>query len=114
MNKPTKDEILKKKPSAYRSMLLSKYGYSKKTNNNKLKNWRDEKWINMNAYIKKGIIIPCGQKYKNQPKEEPSLCRPFKKVNKDTPTTADNYNKKQFERALRIKKKGEYIQWDKL
>jgi hypothetical protein len=104
------------KPSAYRSMQLAKLGLSKPTNkDNKgaLIRWTKENWVNLNALKDMGIYIPCGKKYKGQ--TEPTVCRPKKKVNNKTPSPlADDLTKRQIEKAIEIKKKGQRINWQQL
>jgi len=111
-----KEDIMKYKPSAYRSMLLSKYGYSKPTtkkNKNDLQRWTDEKWVNLNALLYNNQILPCGQKYKGQ--TTPTVCRPRKKINNKTPKPlAEELTKQQIRKAINKKKKGERIIWSQL
>lgn len=110
-----KSDVLKMKPSAYKSMMLSRMGLTKtKINNDDLKRWRLEEWINLTAQLD-GERLPCGKKgVKQQEKNLPSVCRPSKKVNKDTPKLAQEFTKKQIEKAIEIKKKGMRINWNDL
>lgn len=114
--KLTKNDIMKYKNSAYRSMLLSKYGFSKPTtdkNKNDLKRWTNEKWINLTGLIDKGILLPCGKKYKGQ--ISPSVCRPSIYINKNTPLPlVKDLTKKQIRKAIKIKEKGNRINWKNL
>lgn len=113
---PTKQQVKAQKPSAYKSMQLSRLGLSKPTtkeNKGALMRWSGEKWLNLNALKDKGIEIPCGQKYMGQ--TEPTVCRPSKKVSKKTPKPlAKDLTKAQIEAAIKIKKKGKTIQWIKI
>jgi hypothetical protein len=113
---PTKQQVKAQKPSAYKSMQLSRLGLSKPTtkeNKGALMRWSGEKWLNLNALKDKGIEIPCGQKYKGQ--KEPTVCRPKKRVNEKTPKPlAKDLTKAQIEAAIKIKKKGKTIQWSKI
>ena len=107
----------KMKPSAYKSMWIAKEGKTKERNN-QLKRWIDEDWRNLTpmamGLVKNIKDLPkCGNKHKLQ-KDNPSICRPLKRVNKDTPKTIKNYTKKQLQKALEIKKKGQRIMWNNL
>ena len=109
----SEEEIRKQKPSAYRSMQLSKYGYSKNNNKGNLKKWVDEKWLNLNALKDLKIELPCGKKYKGQ--QEPTVCRPKYKIDNKTPTPlAYNLTDKQIEKAVEIKKQNKRINWKTL
>jgi len=95
--------------SAYRSMMIAKKGKTK-NKDGKLKQWIDEKWLNLNALYLKNEEIPCGQKYKGQ--KDPTVCRPKKKVNNTTPKPlAYDLTKKQVEKAIKQKKQGKRIKW---
>ena len=80
------------KHSAYRSMKLAKEGKTEKRDGN-LRRWIDEDWRNLTPYAE-GLVNSindteeCGKRHKEQ--KGKSVCRPMKKVNKDTPKTADN------------------------
>lgn len=104
------------KPSAYRSMQLSKLGLSKpttKSNKGALLRWSKETWLNLNALKDKQIEIPCGKKYRGQ--TQPTVCRPKKKVSSKTPKPlAKDLTKKQIEKAIEIKITGKRINWSKL
>ena len=116
MSTKQKKEVKARKPSAYKSMALSKLGLSKPTtkeNKGALMRWSAEKWINLNALKDKDIEIPCGQKYNRQ--TEPTVCRPKKKVSEKTAKPlATDLTTKQIEKAIRIKKSGKRIDWSKL
>jgi len=111
------------KNSAYKSMYLVKtYGklggkINQKLKNGKLNIWNKEKWKNLTPYAlgltSNKFKYECGDAPIKQ-KKIPSICRPTKKINKDTTTLVQEYNKKQIIKALEIKKKGKRINWDKL
>lgn len=113
-----------KKHSAYKSMYMMEQ-YEKlggRINKNLKKSgtatWNKEKWVNLSA-IAMGIesniknLTACGQKHPKQ-KKNPTICRPTKKVNKDTPKLAQSFSKSQIKKALEIKKKGKRINWNEL
>ena len=88
-----------KKHSAYKSMFIQKTyqelggKYKKKTKG--LKNWRDEKWIQVKPYLENNKEFVCGgDNRKNK------VCRPLIRINKDTPITINellkDYTKKQL------------------
>ncbi len=111
------------KHSAYKSMYLVKeYERLGGKINPKLKRdglsiWNKEEWKNLTPYAlgltNDKFKFECGDAPKKQ-KKIPSICRPTKKINKDTTSLAQEYNKKQIIKALEIKKKGKRINWDKL
>ena len=111
------------KHSAYKSMYLVKeYERLGGKINQKLKRgglatWNKEKWKNLTPYAlgltNDKFKYECGNDPKIQ-KNNPSICRPTKKINKDTPSLAQEFTKKQIIKALEIKKKGKRINWDKL
>ncbi len=108
-------KVLKQKPSAYRSMQMSKLAITPKEKRNKkdLMNWTKEKWLNLNALIDKKIEIPCGQKYKGQ--KDKTVCRPKKKINNKTPSPlAYDLSEKQIKKAIKQKNEGKRINWKKL
>jgi hypothetical protein len=112
-----------KKHSAYKSMfIIDKYeelgGKLRGKRKNNLGNWREEKWLNLTPYamglVKNIKDSPlCGVKHPKQ--KNPSICRPSKKVDKDTPKKlASDFNKKQLMKAVNIKKNGNVIKWNDL
>jgi hypothetical protein len=111
--------ILKMKPSAYKSMLLGKYN---KTDTNpkkeaELLRWKTEKWQNLTPVaLGETKFYECGKKSRQQEEDAlPSVCRPSIKVNKKTPKPlAKELSKEQIKKAIKIKKKGGRIDWDKL
>lgn len=114
-----KQEVLKMKPSAYRSMMLGKLGLSKTTPEKKkdLLRWKNEKWENLTAKITDGDkFYACGLKGKKQIKLNlPSVCRPSVKINDKTPKTlSGNISKQKIKKAINIKKKGKMIKWNEL
>jgi len=80
------DKIYGKKTSAYKSMYIQKKyqqlggKYSKKGSN--LKNWRDEKWIQVLPFLTQGKRIECGDAGRGK-----KSCRPTKKIDDKTPIT---------------------------
>lgn len=77
------------KNSAYKSMFISKkykeLGGKYKTEKRKsgsTDNWTKEEWIQVIPYLKNGEKIACGKDNKKN-----KVCRPFKRINKDTPIT---------------------------
>lgn len=114
-----------KSNSAYKSMYMveqyEKLGgriNPKLKTKSKLDNWRQESWVNLTP-IAMGIetsikkLPKCGIKHPKQ-KKNPSICRPTKKVNKDTTSLAQSFSKTQIKKAFEIKKKGKRVDWSKL
>ena len=84
-----KADLVHKKHSAYKSMYIQseykKMGgkYSgKKTSSKGVKRWNDEQWIQVKEYLKTGKKVACGYDDRTN-----KVCRPFKRINKDTPIT---------------------------
>ena len=113
-----------KKHSAYKSMyLVEEYERLGGRINKNLKKsgtatWNKESWVNLSPIalgletdIKK--LPKCGIKHPKQ-KKNPTICRPTKKVNKNTTSLAQSFTKSQIKKALEIKKKGKRIEWGKL
>tara|TARA_Y100000401_G_scaffold80560_1_gene65965 strand:- start:524 stop:934 length:411 start_codon:yes stop_codon:yes gene_type:complete len=114
-----------KKHSAYKSMyMVEQYEKLGGRIDNKLKKnsgtatWNKEKWMNLTPIamgletdIKK--LTACGKKYPKQ-KDNPSICRPTKKINKNTPSLAQSFTKSQIKKALKLKKQNKRINWDEL
>ena len=107
-----------KSNSAYKSMYMveqyEKLGgriNPKLKTKSKLKTWLKESWVNLTP-IAMGIetsinkLPKCGIKHPEQ-KKNPSICRPTKKVNKDTTSLAQSFTKSQIKKAFQIKKKRE-------
>lgn len=110
------------KNSAYKSMyLVETYeklgGKIKSDRKSSLKNWRDEKWLNLTGVALGKTDLKnaptCGVRDKNQGKN-PTICRPSKRLNKQTVKLAQDYTNKQLKKALSIKKQGKRINWNKL
>jgi len=113
------------KHSAYKSMfLVNTYKKLGGKIDDSIKNksgtekWNNEKWKNLTPYalgnIKSIKKTPaCGYRGKNQ-KDNPSICRPTIKIDKTTPKLAQDYTKSQIKKALKIKKTGKNITWNKL
>ena len=112
-----KNEVLKMKPSAYRSMLMGKLGISKTTpqKEKELIRWKDEKWQNLTPKtMGDNAFYECGRKGKEQG-GLPSVCRPSIKINEKTSKPlAKELSKEQIKKAIEIKKKGGRINWQKL
>ena len=102
------------KHSAYRSM---KMGTGKpKKGNKSLLDWGKEKWVNLTPKtIGDSDYYECGTQSLEQKKLNlPSVCRPSKKINSNTPKLAQSYTMDQIKKAVLIKKKGGRIDWSKL
>ena len=104
-----------KKHSAYASMALAKQGKAK-THNSGLTRWINEEWQNLTPLtLNDNSFYECGKKSKEQIKKGlPSVCRPSVHISDKTPQLASNFNKKQIKKAIKIKQKGDYINWGKL
>lgn len=112
-----KEKVLKMKPSAYRSMMMGKLGLSKSTPKKKkdLIIWKNEKWQNLTAKITDNQFKACGAKGKKQKELNlPSICRPSVKINKNTAKLGKEYTIAQLKKAIKIKKRGGVIKWNKL
>ena len=83
-------------------------GETKKPEHSKLKQWRDEKWIDLNQPKKGGGYEKCG--HKNIQNDKYPLCRPSEKVNESTPKTYQSIDKNKIEEVNKekqiIKNKG--------
>ena len=114
-----------KKNSAYKSMfLVEEYKRlggrinPKLKTKSKLKTWLKESWVNLSP-IALGLetsinkLPKCGIKHPEQ-KKNPSICRPTKRINKDTTSLAQSFTKSQIKKAFQIKKKGKRIDWSEL
>lgn len=115
MSKAEKEAVKEMKPSAYRSMRMSQLKITPKNKRNKedLLNWTREQWLNLNALIDVGEELPCGQKYKGQ--KDKTVCRPKKKINKNTPEPlAYDLTEKQIKEAIKKKNRGERINWKEI
>jgi len=114
-----KNEVLKMKPSAYRSMLMGKLGLSKSTPEKEkdLLRWKKEKWQNLTPLtLGETEFYECGKQSKKQKELNlPSVCRASVRINEKTPKPlAKQLSKKQIKEAVEIKKKGNIIKWSKL
>jgi len=81
------DNIYKRPTSAYKSMWISKTyqergGKYTGKRQSLTERWRNEEWIQVIPYLTKGEIIQCGADNKDK-----KVCRPLKRVNKQTPIT---------------------------
>jgi len=88
------DDKFERKTSAYKSMWISKTyqergGKYKGKKKSLTKRWRDEEWVQVIPYITKGEKIPCGEDNKKN-----KVCRPLKKINKETPITITELRRK--------------------
>ena len=88
------DDKFKRKTSAYKSMWISKTyqergGKYKGKKKSLTKRWRDEEWVQVIPYITKGDKIACGDDNK-----ENKVCRPLKRIDKDTPITIPELRRK--------------------
>lgn len=112
-----------KKHSAYKSMFIVKRykelgGKMTEKTDKGTKKWSLERWKNLTPYAL-GLVKtiaecpPCGKKHLEQG-DNKSICRPTKKINKDTPKLAQSYTKKQIKEALKLKNDSKRINWDKL
>ena len=97
-----------KKPSAYKSMFISKKymemgGKFKGKKKGKLSNWRQSGWVQVVPYLETGKKIECGEGSNTKG------CRPTKRINKDTPITIDElikiHGKKKLLELAKKKKK---------
>jgi len=114
-----------KKNSAYKSMYMAEQYErlggrinQKLKSKSKLKTWKEESWVNLSPIalgletdIKK--LPKCGIKHPKQ-KKNPTICRPTKKVNKDTTSLAQSFSKSQIKKAFQIKKQKKRINWNEL
>lgn len=108
------DLKFKSKSGIYRSSWIvseykrqgGKYSGSKPKSSG-LKRWYDEKWVDLNRPIKSlnGEIIgynECGRK-SIQSNDSYPLCRPSKRISKDTPKTYKEISKESIEKAKKDK-----------
>jgi hypothetical protein len=111
-------QIMKQKPSAYKSMHIARLrGYTGNNNNknkNELNKWILARWENLTARITDGDrFYKCGEKGKNQKLLNlPSVCRPSVKIDETTPTPlSGQLTNKQIQKSVKIKQKGLRINW---
>lgn len=106
------------KPSAYRAMRLSALNLIKPSGKteSKLRQWKDEEWVNLTAKITDKEKLPCGTQGKKQKELGlPSVCRPTKKMGKDTSTSlASGFTDAQIKKAISLKQQGKRIDWKSL
>lgn len=81
------DNIYKRPTSAYKSMWISKTyqekgGKYKGKKQSLTERWRNEEWIQVIPFLEKGQKIVCGANNKDN-----KVCRPYKRINKQTPIT---------------------------
>lgn len=109
------DKVYGKKTSAYKSMYIQKKyqemggKYSKKGSN--LKNWRDEKWIQVLPFLKEGKRIACGAGSNKK------SCRPTKRIDSKTSITINELLKIHGKKKLteiaekKVKNMDKRINW---
>ena len=93
-----------KRHSAYKSMFISKkykelggkYKTEKKGQIGSTTRWNKEEWVQVIPFLTKGEKIPCGSSNKKN-----KVCRPLKRVDKNTPITINE--------LLKIHKKDDLI-----
>tara|TARA_R110002167_G_scaffold343688_1_gene552862 strand:- start:185 stop:583 length:399 start_codon:yes stop_codon:yes gene_type:complete len=88
-----------KRPSAYKSMFISKKykelgGKFKNKGTGKLSKWIEEEWIQVLPYLESGKKVVCGSGANKKG------CRPFKKINSNTPMTINELIKKHGKTKL--------------
>ena len=97
-----------KRPSAYKSMFISKKymemgGKFKGKSKGRLSRWSSEKWVQVVPYLETGAKVVCGEGSNTKG------CRPTKRINKDTPITIDElikiHGKKKLLELAKKKKK---------
>lgn len=91
-----------KRPSAYKSMFIQKVYKEmggkykgKKTSKASTSRWLKEEWIQLIPYLKDGKKIACGEDNKKT-----KVCRPSKRVDKKTPITIQELQKKYDKKTL--------------
>jgi len=138
--KEIRKEVKKEYPkhSAYRSMMIvKKYkdrggkiaSDEKLEKSSDLERWIEEDWKNLSCIATGSCEYPksqkeweslneCGKKYPSQTQckssqceRVPTICRPVTRTTSATPKTAQYFNKKQIEKAQRLKNKGERVEW---
>ena len=83
----------------------------KKPNKTGLKRWFKEEWIRVDpktgkTKIKNGKRLPCGRSSNEMGnKVKKGLCRPFKRITKNTPKTVKELGVKEMKRRANLKKK---------
>jgi len=102
-------------------MALAKEGKTKpttKANKGNLERWTAESWRNLTAYITDGTLPACGSKGKKQKELGlPSVCRPSKDASTKTHKTPKPLVKdiiktpEKIKKAIKIKQRGDHIQW---
>ena len=95
--------------SAYKSMYLSRVykemggRYKKDGKGSKLKNWRDEKWVQVLPFLLENKKIECGFG------DNKKGCRPLKRIDKNTPATIPElikkHGKEKMIKLAKIKRK---------
>jgi hypothetical protein len=115
------DRKFKEKTSAYKSLYIvrrykelgGKYDSKskpKKTGSN-LRRWLKEKWVRISPKTGKpmrrnGKLVPCGRSEKEQKTGiKKGLCRPYKRISKNTPKTAEQIGTKEMKKRVSLKKR---------
>jgi len=106
------NNVFKSPTGIYRSMWISKKYtdlgglYDKpKSKKSKVVRWLDEKWVDLNQPIKQGNKI-IGYKKCGSPNTQNKLyplCRPSKRITKESPKTYQEIDKKKLEKANKLK-----------
>jgi len=110
------DKVMAEKPSAYRSIRLSKLRGDKPKKDSRLRAWTEiQQWQNLTAQITDNKKLECGTKGKKQQELNlPSVCRPQFNIKGESLLTADKFNEKQIRKAIKLKQKGQRIVWSEL
>ena len=104
---------------AFKSMfIVRKYkelgGKYKGKKENRLERWRKERWVSVADYLE-GKTVVCGD-----PKIGANLCRPTKRISKDTPITIQEVLKKHSKEDIKkivnekIKNLNKRVNWNNL
>ena len=106
--------------SAYRSMRIAKEGAMKSPNGG-LRRWINEDWRNLTPYAFGVTTLAgtpeCGDGRKNpvvRGVRQKSVCRPMRRVSRNTPVLAKTFSRSQVRKAVAKKNRGERIVWVEL
>ena len=91
--------------SAYKSMFIQKKykelggKYSTSKDTKKVKDWKNERWIQIEPYVRDRKVIPCGKE------NNPKACRPLKKINEKISIhdIMNKYTQKQILKLIKQK-----------
>ena len=118
MSKAQIEAVKKMKPSAYKSMQLSRLGLVKLTpeKEENLLRWKQERWQNLTGLLTDNKFLNCGTKGKKQQELGlPSICRPSVRINDKSPKPlVKDLTEKQIIKALKMKMEGKRISWKNL